>query len=68
MKTKTLLIDDLKKVKSTPLIIDIMINASTGYYHDYKSPLPFPKHVLEMDLREAGLDDMADDVVDGKYD
>lgn len=68
MKTTTLLIEDLKKVKSTPLIINIIINATKGYYHDYKSPLPFPKHILEMDLREAGLDNMADDVINGKYD
>ena len=68
MKTTSLLIEDLNKVKSTPLIIDIILNASKGYYHDFDSPLPFPKHILEMDLREAGLDDIADDVIEGKYD
>ena len=68
MKTTTLLIEDLKKVESTPLVIDIIINAIKGYYHDYTSPLPFPKHILEMDLREAGLDELANDVIKGKYD
>ena len=68
MKTTTLLIEDLKKVKSTPLIINIINNATKGYYHDYKSPLPFPKYILEMDLREARLDDMGDAVINGKYD
>ena len=68
MKTTTLLIEDLNKVKSTPLIIDIILRASEGYYHDYKSLIPFPKHVLVMDLREARLDELADNVIKGKYD
>ena len=68
MKTKTILIGDLKKVKSTPIVIDIIIKATKGYYHDYLSPLPFPKHILESDLRKAGLDKLADEVIKGKYD
>lgn len=68
MKTKTLLIKDLKKCEAIPILIDIIVKATKGLYHDYQSPLPFPKHMLESDLRKAGLDDMADEVIRGRYD
>ena len=59
---------DLKKVKPTSIVIDIIIKAIKGYYHDYLSPLPFPKHILESDLRKAGLNKLADEVIKGRYD
>lgn len=68
MKTKSLLIEDLKKVEPTPIVIDIIIKATKGYYHDYLSPLPFPKHILESDLRKAGLGELAKEVINGRYD
>lgn len=68
MKTKTLLIKDLKNVEATPIVIDMMIKAAKGHYHDYLSLLPFPKHILESDLRKAGLDKLADEVIKGRYD
>lgn len=68
MKTKTLLIEDLRKLEATPILVDIIIKAAKGRYHDYLSPLPFPKHILESDLRKAGLEELAKEVIRGRYD
>ena len=36
-------------------------------YHDFKSPLAYPKHQLRDDLLEAGFKDLAKNVLEGRY-
>jgi hypothetical protein len=49
--TKDVLADALREVGLT----EMADKASTGYYHDFLSPLDFPEMQLEADLREARL-------------
>jgi hypothetical protein len=46
----------------------ILDKAKTGYYHDYKSPINFPKLQLVDDLVGAGLEELADIVMRGEFD
>ena len=68
MKTKTLLVEDLKKEPQSPQVKEMIKMALKGYYHDYESVLDFPKTQLAHDLKEAGLHDLAEAVKEGRYD
>ncbi len=67
-KTKTLLVEDLKKVPQTPEVQAIIADALKGYYHDWESVLDWPKVQLCHDLKKVGLHDLAKAVKDGRYD
>lgn len=43
-------------------------NALRGVYSDFGSPLPLPLSTLEVELRGAGYDDLAKNVIHGHYD
>lgn len=68
MKTKTLLVEDLKEKPQSPQVKEMIKLALQGYYHDYESVLDFPKTQLFRDLKKAGLDDLAEAVKEGRYD
>jgi hypothetical protein len=46
----------------------MIIRARAGYYDDYKSSLTFPEMQLLSDARAAGLESIAQGVIDGKWD
>jgi hypothetical protein len=46
----------------------MIVRARAGYYDDYKSPLAFPETQLLTDARAAGLEDIAQGVMDGRWD
>lgn len=68
MKTKTLLVEDLKKEKQTRQVRAIIRQAKDGLYHNYESKLDFPKNQLVHDLKKAGLHHLAKAVINGRYD
>ncbi len=67
MKTKTLLVQDLRKKPQTLLVQTMIANALRGYYHDWESVLDRPKTQLCVDLKKAGLHDLARAVIIGRY-
>jgi len=67
-KTKTLLIEDLKKQPESPQRNRIIERAQIGFYHDFECSIATPKIQLVMDLNDAGFNDMGNDVKQGKYD
>ena len=42
--------------------------AQAGYYHDFKSPIAFPKMKLTKDLYRLDLQTLAQEVQEGLYD
>lgn len=76
-KTKTLLIEDLKarmteeydrKDPGLSGFIETVISfAQKGYYHDLDSHFPTPKHALHTHLECLGFDDLAQEVLNGRY-
>lgn len=50
MHTKDMLADELRKIGLT----EMADKASTGYYHDFLSPLDLPEMQLMADLAKAG--------------
>jgi hypothetical protein len=42
--------------------------ARSGYYDDFKSPLAMPETQLLIDARKHGLDDIAQGVLEGRWD
>lgn len=51
------------------MIGDVFIQkCRDGYYHDFKSPLTFPKSQLATDLRAMGLKETAARVEKGEFD
>lgn len=42
--------------------------ARRGYYHDFLSPLPTPELQLVQDLRDLGMEELAQRVIDGEFD
>ena len=67
-KTKTLLIEDLKKKPQNREVKRLMERALSGLYHDFQTPLPYPKHQLRNDLLTLGFEDLAQEVIEGRYD
>lgn len=47
---------------------DMIDRARAGFYDDYKSPLALPITELVKDARANGLDAIAADAMDGRYD
>lgn len=54
--------------KQKGMIMAIQMNAQRGFYHDFESPVAFPKMRLVDDLNSAGLWGLADDVKEGLFD
>lgn len=48
--------------------VEMIQKALHGYYDDYKSPLAMPEMQLLQDARAAGMEDIAQMVIDGKFD
>ena len=71
MKTKDKLVACLKEARETitDSRIEVMISrAQAGYYDDYESPIAAPLHQLAHDCLQLGLRDIAQKVIDGKFD
>lgn len=47
---------------------EMVQRALEGYYDDYKSPLAMPEVQLLTDAKKAGLDTIAEGVVEGRWD
>jgi hypothetical protein len=47
---------------------DMIDKARQGYYDDFKSPLAMPEMQLLTDARAAGLESIAQGVIEGKWD
>lgn len=47
---------------------EMISKTGAGAYHDYVSPHPMPKHLLEMDAKAHGLDEIAARARQGHYD
>lgn len=63
------LVTELEKVPKTPLVEQIIAEAKAGEFHDYKNEKYVCGKVAAVGfLREAGLDDLAKQVIDGEYD
>lgn len=54
--------------QSKRIVRYIIAKAKQGHYHDFASKLATPKMQLVTDLRQAGLEDIAKDVMNGLYD
>jgi hypothetical protein len=50
-----------------PRVKPLVWRARRGYYHDFLSPLPFPEMQLVDDLRELGMDEFAQRVVNDEF-
>jgi len=59
------LVDDLEAADAPDWVVN---KAESLHYHDYESPLPFPKVALVEDLKELGLHEIAKDAMHGRYD
>ena len=66
--TMTKLIEDLSALPKTPDRDSIIVKAQSGYYSKSQSELPWPKEQLRLDLLEARFFDLAQSVVEGRYD
>ena len=70
--TTTVLIEDLVKIQEKDESVDfvdkIIKRAISGYYHDFKSDLAYPKVQLTIDLQALGLGDLAEKCQAGDYD
>lgn len=47
---------------------EMIAKARADYYHDFKSPLAMPEMQLLNDAREHGLTDIAEGVMEGRWD
>lgn len=47
---------------------EMISKTGAGAYHDYVSPHPMPKHLLEMDAKAHGLDEIVERMKRGDYD
>lgn len=47
---------------------DMIQRARNGYYDDFKSPIAAPEAALLADARKAGLDSIAQGVMEGRWD
>lgn len=65
--TMTKLIKDLSALPKTPDRDTLIVKAQSGYYSK-SSELPWPKEQLRLDLLEARFMDLAQNVVEGRYD
>lgn len=73
--TKVELVEKLEKLKElnkgnalSGRIQSIIDKAKKGMYHDFESEYTLPKHELFKDLVNAGLQNVAEEVVSGEYD
>lgn len=63
------LVQELEKVPKTPLVEMIIAEAKAGEYHDFKNnKYPCGKIAVVGLLRQAGLEDLAEQVINGDYD
>ncbi len=62
------LVADLEKHPFSKQRNEIIEKAKQGYYSDFKSRIPMPKIQLVLDLNAAGLEQLAEQTTDGKYD
>ena len=62
------LIEDLEKESQNASRDVILEHARAGRYHDFRTPLDFPKRQLADDLHSAGYLHLARKVVTGEYD
>jgi hypothetical protein len=47
---------------------EMIDKARAGYYDDFKSPLAMPETMLLSDARNAGLEEIAQGVLEGRWD
>lgn len=62
------LVEILKKCERTPGTLRIIRRAEVGHYHDLLTEVAAPKMELISDLRQEGLENLANAVMRGEYD
>lgn len=63
------LVEELEKLDATPAIQEMISEAKAGEYHDYKNnKYACGKVAVVGKLRSAGLDDLANRVINGEFD
>lgn len=70
-KATTILLKDLEEARTSENVVkvDIIIaNAKKELYNDFLSTHPTPQILLHTHLMDAGLTDLAKNVLEGKYD
>lgn len=58
----------VKDLKAAGAPDEMVSKTGAGAYHDYVSPHPMPKHLLVMDAKAHGLDEIAARAKGGHYD
>jgi hypothetical protein len=68
MGTKDTLVAELEKLPASKHRDTIIARAKAGTYHDFESEVDLPKIMLVTDLRRAGFDELAQQVMNGAFD
>lgn len=58
----------VKDLKAAGAPDEMISKTGSGAYHDYVSPHPMPMHLLEMEAKANGLDEIAARAKQGHYD
>ena len=69
ISSTTILVQDIEKVcDGSPSQTEILAKAKKDYYHEFKGEPTFPISRLIADCRNCGLNSIADNAMNGKYD
>lgn len=66
--TQNALIKDILEGAVEKEVVHLIVLVASGYYHDFETPLAFPKHELVCALQNIGRDDLVKKCIAGKYD